>query len=261
MRVLLVIPARYASTRLPAKPLADIGGKPMIQRVWEQGRLAKGVDEVVVATDDARIADVVKRFGGTAVLTSPGHATGTDRIAEVASANPADVYVNLQGDLPFAPPSMVEALIGAFDDPAVRMATLAREITDPADVYSPHVVKVVMDRRGNALYVSRAPIPHVRDRADRGSGETLPPGTYYQHFGLYGYRREVLTAFTRWPEGRLESLEKLEQLRALEHGCPIRVVLTTARTEEVNTPEDLERVRGAPAGAGASEAATRGRDR
>jgi len=129
MKVLLVIPARYASTRLPAKPLVDIGGKPMIQRVWEQGRLAKGVADVVVATDDARIADVVARFGGTAVLTSPGHATGTDRIAEVASGHPADVYVNLQGDLPFAPPSMIEALVGAFGDPSVRMATLAREIT------------------------------------------------------------------------------------------------------------------------------------
>lgn len=261
MRVLLVIPARYASTRLPAKPLVDIGGKPMIQRVWEQGRLAKGVADVVVATDDARIADVVARFGGAAVLTSPGHATGTDRIAEVASAHPADVYVNLQGDLPFAPPSMIEALVGAFGDPAVRMATLAREITDPADVYSPHVVKVVTDRRDNALYFSRAPIPHVRDRADRGSGEVLPPGTYYQHFGLYGYRRDLLIEFTRWPEGRLEALEKLEQLRALEHGCPIRVVLTKERTEEVNTPEDLERVRVALAGTGASEAATRGRDR
>jgi 3-deoxy-manno-octulosonate cytidylyltransferase (CMP-KDO synthetase) len=169
------------------------------------------------------------------------------------------VYVNLQGDLPFAPPSMIEALVGAFGDPSVRMATLAREITDPSDVYSPHVVKVVMDRRGNALYFSRAPIPHVRDRVDRGNGESLPPGTYYQHFGLYGYRHDLLMEFTRWPEGRLEALEKLEQLRALEHGCPIRVVLTKERTEEVNTPEDLERVRAALAGAVASEAATRGR--
>lgn len=242
MSVLLVIPARYASSRLPAKPLADIGGKPMVQHVWERGRRVKGVDEVLVATDDARIVRVVEGFGGRAVLTSSAHETGTDRLAEVAAGHSADVIVNLQGDLPLAPESMVEAVIGAFADPGVRIATLARAITDPADVYSPHVVKVVMDRRGNALYFSRAPIPHVRDRGDRGIDLPMPQ-TYYQHFGLYGYRREALLAFAGWPQGRLEVLEKLEQLRALEHGCPIRVVLTTEQTPEVNTPEDLERVR------------------
>ncbi|MEO5656231.1 MAG: 3-deoxy-manno-octulosonate cytidylyltransferase, partial [Nitrospiria bacterium] len=140
------------------------------------------------------------------------------------------------------PESMVEAVVGAFEDPDVRIATLARAIVDPEEVYSPHVVKVVMDHRGNALYFSRAPIPYVRDRGDRGL-DTPMPRTYYQHFGLYGYRREALLAFARWPQGRLENLEKLEQLRALEHGCPIRVVLTEEQTQEVNTPEDLDRVR------------------
>ncbi len=242
MNVLLVIPARYASTRLPAKPLADIAGKPMIQYVWECGRRVKTANDVVVATDDARIVAVVQGFGGEAVLTSGAHETGTDRLAEVAAGRDADVVVNLQGDLPLVAASMVEAVIEPFHDPSVRIATLAGEITDPADVYNPNVVKVVMDRHGNALYFSRATIPHVRDRKDRGLSAPMP-GTYYQHFGLYGYRRDVLLDFAHWPPGRLEQLEKLEQLRALEQGCPIRVVLTSERTEEVNTPEDLERVR------------------
>ncbi|MEW6681582.1 MAG: 3-deoxy-manno-octulosonate cytidylyltransferase [Nitrospirota bacterium] len=253
MKVLVVIPARYSSTRLPAKPLVDIGGKPMIQRVWERGCAARGVDQVVVATDDQRIVRVVESFGGRAVMTSPSHPSGTDRLAEVAAQHPADVYVNLQGDLPFAPPTMIEAAVRAFDDPAVRLSTLARPITEAADVYNPHVVKVVMDRHGNALYFSRSPIPFIRERADRGL-DVLPAETYFQHFGLYGYRRDVLVAFAGWPKGRLEDLEKLEQLRALENGCPIRVVVTAEATLEVNTPEDLEQAR-----AGVARPATGGR--
>lgn len=253
MKVLAVIPARYASTRLPAKPLADIGGKPMIQRVWERGCAARGVDEVVVATDDERIVKVVETFGGRAVMTSPAHASGTDRLAEVAAHHPADVYVNLQGDLPFAPPTMIEAVVRAFDDPAVRLSTLARPITEAADVYNPNVVKVVMDRLGDALYFSRSPIPFVRDRSDRGL-DAPSPDTFYQHFGLYGYRRRTLQEFAAWPKGRLEELEKLEQLRALENGCPIRVMVTTDTTQEINTPEDLESAR-----AGVGRPSTTGR--
>jgi 3-deoxy-manno-octulosonate cytidylyltransferase (CMP-KDO synthetase) len=242
VKVLAVIPARYASTRLPAKPLADIGGKSMIQRVWERGRAARGVDDVVVATDDERIIRVVEAFGGRALMTSPSHASGTDRLAEVAAHHQADVYVNLQGDLPFAPPSMIEHVVRAFDDPTVRLSTLARPITEAADVYNSNVVKVVMDRLGNALYFSRSPIPFVRDRADRGLAAP-PADTYFQHFGLYGYRRRTLQEFSAWPKGRLEELEKLEQLRALENGCPIRVMLTAETTQEINTPEDLESAR------------------
>jgi len=242
MKVVAVIPARYASTRLPKKPLANIGGRPMVHHVWERARAAKGVHEVVVATDDDRIVDAVKAFGGEAVLTSSSCESGTDRVAEVARFRPSDIFINVQGDLPLVPTSMIEAVIGAFDDPSVRMATLAREIHDPQDVYNPHVVKVVMNVRGDALYFSRAAIPHVRDRSDRGV-DVPQPDTFYQHFGLYGYRRDLLLEFAGWPVGRLERLEKLEQLRALEQGCPIRVVVTDEQTHEVNTLEDLERVR------------------
>jgi len=247
MKVLVVIPARYGSTRLPAKPLADIAGKPMIQHVWERGRQARGVDEVLVATDDPRIEASVKAFGGDAVLTSAAHESGTDRLAEVAATRPADILINLQGDLPLVPPTMIEAVLAPFTDPTVRMTTLAKVITNPAEIYDPNVVKVVTNQRGDALYFSRAPIPHVRDRVDRGLTEPLP-GTYYQHFGVYGYRRETVLQFAAWPQGRLERLEKLEQLRALEQGCPIRVVVTEEQTVEVNTADDLARVNALVAG-------------
>jgi 3-deoxy-manno-octulosonate cytidylyltransferase (CMP-KDO synthetase) len=233
LHAVAVVPARYASTRLPGKPLADIAGRPMIEHVYRRAADAAGIDAVVVVTDDERIVRAVERFGGIARMTASAHRTGTDRIAEAAADLDCEIIVNVQGDLPLIEPGMIAEVVAAFDDPSVRMSTLRRAITDPAEVSRPHVVKVVVDRRGDALYFSRAPIPFHRD----GGGPT------YKHIGLYGFRRDVLLEFAALPQTPLEQAESLEQLRALEHGIPIRTVATRFESIEVDTPEDLERVR------------------
>ena len=228
-----VIPARYASTRLPAKALADIAGRPMIEHVYRRTAEARGVDAVVVATDDQRIAAAVERFGGIARMTDAAHRTGTDRIAEIARALACDILVNVQGDLPLVEPEMIAQVIAPLkSDPAVRMATICTAIADPAEYTRPSVVKVVADAFGNALYFSRAPIPF---------GDAARA---YKHIGMYAYRREFLLQFAALPQTPLERAESLEQLRALEHGFPIRVVETQYESlVEVDTPEDLERAR------------------
>ncbi|MBI3909984.1 MAG: 3-deoxy-manno-octulosonate cytidylyltransferase [Armatimonadetes bacterium] len=230
-----IIPARFASSRLPGKLLAKIAGKPMVQHVWERARRVRGLAAVIVATDSAAVCEAVAAFGGVARLTSAGHRTGTDRLAEVARDLDADLVVNIQGDEPLLDPEEVENLIAPFDTrPDLMMATLATPIQVPGDIHDPSVVKVVVDQAGYALYFSRLPIPYYRD------GQ---PGEYLKHIGLYAYRREFLLRFASLPPTPLEQAEQLEQLRALEHGYRIAVVRTEQDSIGVDTPADLDRVR------------------
>jgi 3-deoxy-manno-octulosonate cytidylyltransferase (CMP-KDO synthetase) len=239
----VIIPARFGSTRLPGKALADIAGRPMVCHVADRAGRARGIARVIVATDDTRIRDAVARAGGEAMLTGSQHPTGTDRLAEVARGLEADVLVNVQGDLPLLEPTMVEALAGRMAaEPALAMATVATPLRDEADWRSPHVVKVVVDAADRALYFSRSPIPHDRD-GSRPAGEPLG----WRHVGMYAYRRDVLLALAALPPSPLERREQLEQLRALEHGIAIGVVrwTGTAPLIEVDTQADLERARAA----------------
>jgi 3-deoxy-manno-octulosonate cytidylyltransferase (CMP-KDO synthetase) len=235
-----IIPARYASTRLPGKPLLDIAGRPMIEHVYRRAAEARGVDAVVVATDDQRVADAVQRFGGIARMTGSQHKTGTDRIAEVARDLRCAIVVNVQGDEPLVDPSAITQMVDALNaDPTLGIATLRTPIRHGEDYASPHVVKVVVDERDNALYFSRAPIPHYREGPPEG-------GRYaYKHLGLYAYRRDFLLRLAELPQTVLEQAESLEQLRALEHGCRIRAVETKHDSIGVDTPDDLDRVRSA----------------
>ena len=239
----VVIPARFGSTRLPGKALADIAGRPMVCHVADRARRARGIARVIVATDDPRIRDAVTQAGGEAILTGSQHPTGTDRLAEVARGLEADVLVNVQGDLPLLDPTMVEALAGRMAaEPALAMATVATPVRDEADWRSPHVVKVVVDAADHALYFSRSPVPHDRD----GSRPASEPFGW-RHVGMYAYRRDVLLALAALPPSSLERREQLEQLRALEHGIAIGVVRWrgTAPLIEVDTQADLERARAA----------------
>lgn len=238
MKILAVIPARYASTRFPGKPLISIAGKPMIERVWERARRASLVSQVIVATDDERIVKAVKSFGGEAVLTRADHRSGTERVAEVAVAHPdAEIVVNVQGDMPLIEPAAIDAGIEAVrSDEDVRVGTLAAPITNPAEIMDPNVVKAVLDFDGNALYFSRAPIPWVRDRGGPVHAKHL------KHVGLYVFRREALLEFATFPQGDVERIEQLEQLRWLENGYRIRVAETEYKSVEVDTPEDVRRV-------------------
>jgi 3-deoxy-manno-octulosonate cytidylyltransferase (CMP-KDO synthetase) len=243
----IVIPARYASTRLPGKPLADIAGQPMIVRVAAAARRARS-EGVWVATDDERIAAAVRHHGFDAVMTSANHASGTDRIAEVADQlkwDDADIVVNVQGDEPLLDPALIEAVANALrGDPDAAMATAAHPLTTAADFFNPNVVKVVCDVRSRALYFSRAPIPWDRDRF-AVSRDALPVDSpARRHIGLYAYRVSFLRRFGQLAASPLEGCETLEQLRALWHGYPIQVVSTDhLPAAGVDTPEDLERVR------------------
>lgn len=214
----------------------------MIEHVYRRAASAPGADAVVVATDDARIALTVERFDGIVRMTRSIHRTGTDRVAEVAAALECDIVVNVQGDLPLLEPEMVTQVLQPFDsDTSVQMSTLRRQITDQADYTNPNVVKVVVDRNGDALYFSRSPVPHVRDDPPYvGAGVSRP---FYKHIGLYAYRRPFLLTLTDLPQTPLEVAESLEQLRVLEHGYRIRTVETQHESIEVDTPDDAERVR------------------
>jgi 3-deoxy-manno-octulosonate cytidylyltransferase (CMP-KDO synthetase) len=237
MKVLGIIPARYASTRLPGKPLVDILGKPMIRHVYENASRSKALDELIVATDDERILAAVEAFGGKARLTSREHNTGTDRAAEVAAAMEEEVVVNIQGDEPFVEPGMIDEIVQPLlDDPELLMCTSMHEVSDPQDFANPNVVKVVVDLSGNALYFSRSLIPYPR----RSEGHRV-----FEHIGLYAYRKVFLLKYARLPQTPLEKLESLEQLRALEHGYRIRVVETRRNyiPLSVDTPEDLQKAR------------------
>lgn len=236
-RVVVIIPARYESTRLPGKPLADIDGQPMIQRVYERAAQARGVERVLVATDDTRIRDAVRGFGGDVAMTGREHRTGTDRIAEVARTLDAEVVVNVQGDLPLLDPAIVgAALAPMLADAGLPMATISTPITSREDFANPNVVKVVTDRDGYALYFSRSPLPCHRDGAPSGA-------LGHKHIGLYVYRRDFLLSFAQLTPTPLEQAEQLEQLRALEWGFRIKVTAVEAASIEVDTPRDLERAR------------------
>jgi len=233
-RVAVVIPSRYGSTRLPGKPLAQIDGRPMIWYVWDKARRAKIPSRVVVATDDERIASVVRGFGGEALMTSPECASGTDRVAEAARGMDEEIFINLQGDEPLMDPSVVDAVaLPLVTEPDVLMATAALPGEDPGEFARPSVVKVVTDARGDALYFSRAPIPHYRDAGT---------GPYRKHLGIYGYRRDFLFRVAALPPSPLEEAERLEQLRVLQAGYRIRVVDVGHDSVGVDTPEDLKAV-------------------
>ncbi len=234
LHIVVVIPARYHSTRFPGKPLADIAGRSMIEHVYARATAAPGVDAVVVATDDARIAQAVERFGGLVRMTRSTHRSGLDRIAEVAADLDCDIVVNVQGDEPLLEPQMIAEVVEPIDsDATLRMSTLRRRISDPADNSNPNVVKVVVDLEGNALYFSRSAVPFVRDAA----------APLFKHVGLYAYRRAFVCELASLPQTPLEISESLEQLRAIEHGFRIRAIETRYDSIGVDTPEDLERVR------------------
>jgi 3-deoxy-manno-octulosonate cytidylyltransferase (CMP-KDO synthetase) len=238
VKIWVVIPSRYAALRMPGKPLAPIAGKPMIQRVWERASQAKLVSRVVVATDDARIRDVVAQFGGNAIMTRADHSCGTSRIAEVAvSAPEAAIFINVQGDEPLVSPEAIDELAAAIsDDETVQLATLATALANPKDIMDPNVVKVVLDFDDDALYFSRAPIPWVRDTNSKVRARHL------KHLGLYAYRREALLEYETLPPGELERVEQLDQLRWLENGFKMRVAETVHDSVSVDVPEDVARV-------------------
>ncbi len=243
MGVTVVIPARYASTRFPGKPLADLCGKPMIQWVYERSSLCESVDRVIVATDDARIAEVVTAFGGEVAMTRSDHATGTDRLAEVAAGLDDDLVVNVQGDEPMIDPAMIQAAVAPLlADGSIPMGTLKTPLTSLAEYRDPNVVKVVTDQQGFALYFSRSPIPYPRDFSSDLEQRWAELATA-RHIGLYVYRREFLLGYPHMQAMPLETQECLEQLRALEHGFRIRVAETALPGQGVDTPEDLERVK------------------
>jgi 3-deoxy-manno-octulosonate cytidylyltransferase (CMP-KDO synthetase) len=234
--VIVIIPARHASSRLPGKPLLKHTGKYLIQHVYERALQAKLPSQVIVATDDPRIESAVRRFKGNVMMTRRDHASGTDRVAEVARKVPGDLIINLQGDEPMIDPAALDLLISLLQNSSAKMATLATPLSSLEAWRNPNCVKVVLDDCGDALYFSRSPIPYVRDATP-----DLKSGRFLQHVGMYGYRREFLLEYAATPPGALEKLEKLEQLRALAMGATIRVGTIAQSTLGVDTRDDYDR--------------------
>ena len=236
-----VIPSRYASHRLPAKPLVDLCGKPMVQRVYEQAKKSRLLDRVVIATDDVRIEEAVKRFGGDVMLTSQDIASGSDRVAAVALHMAGDIFVNIQGDEPLIAPEMIDQGIRLLlDDTSAPVGTLIKQISLQEELLNPNIVKVVLSHDGYALYFSRSIVPYVRGEED--TRQWLARHTFYKHIGLYIFRREFLLQYAQLPVSQLEMAEKLEQLRILEAGYKIKTGITTYESIPIDTPEDVARV-------------------
>jgi 3-deoxy-manno-octulosonate cytidylyltransferase (CMP-KDO synthetase) len=240
MKILGIIPARYASSRFPGKPLVDIAGKSMIQRVYEQVKKCVDVAEVIVATDDSRIFDHVQVFGGVAVMTADDHQSGTDRCAEVASLHPEyDVIINIQGDEPYIDPEQITKLAACFNDAGTQIATLIKKILTREELFNYNSPKVVINKLSEAIYFSRATLPHIRAQEPDNWLEFY---TYFKHIGIYGYRADVLQQITKLPISGLEKAESLEQLRWIENGYRIKVAETELETHAVDVPADLEKL-------------------
>jgi len=244
MSAIVVIPARFASTRFPGKPLSPLKGLPVIQHVYQNSLESRLASEVIVATDHPAIFEKVLSFGGKAVMTSAAHASGTDRIAEVAGSLDCDIIVNVQGDEPLVRSEMIDDVISVLDDSRASIGTLVKKIVDPAEVFDPNVVKAVFDASGYAIYFSRSPVPYHRDKWKEFDPLKLRRGdfTVFKHIGIYSYRKEALLRLAGLPPSRLESIEMLEQLRALENGMVIKVKETSFETHGVDTPNDIERI-------------------
>ena len=242
-RVLAIIPARWASSRFPGKPLANIVGVPMIRRVISQTQKAKCVTEVIVATDDTRILEVVNNNGGTAVMTSVDHESGTDRVAEVARDRDCDIVVNVQGDEPLMPPQNIDQVVmPLIGDPSTLVSSLRVLIKDPKELWNQNITKVVVDNFDSALYFSKAPIPWNRDAWSEDQPKTLNSSLWFKHVGLYAYRKKFLMEYTSLPLTPLEKIEKLEQLRILENGFPIKVVETKFDSIGVDSEADIKNI-------------------
>lgn len=240
MKVLGVIPARYASTRFPGKPLVDIQGKSMIRRVYEQAVKASGIDQVVVATDDERIAAEVKNFGGEFIMTGTTHQSGTDRCAEVVGqVSGFDVVINIQGDEPFIDPAQIDLLISCFEDREVQLATLIKEIHTAEELFNHNIPKVILNSKKEAVYFSRQTIPYLRNAEKEN---WLKTHQFYKHIGIYGYTVPALLEITQLPPSALEIAESLEQLRWVENGYAIQTRVTAIETISIDTPEDLNKI-------------------
>jgi 3-deoxy-manno-octulosonate cytidylyltransferase (CMP-KDO synthetase) len=240
MNILGIIPARFTSTRFPGKPLVDIAGKTMIQRVYEQCQKAKSLTKVLVATDNDQIHDHVLHFGGHVTMTAPEHQSGTDRCAEIASLHPDyDVYINIQGDEPFIDPEQIDTLCQCFNQTEPQIATLIKKINTTEELINPNSPKVIINTKQEAIYFSRTSIPFLRGEEIE---KWLDKHTYYKHIGIYGYRKQTLLAITRLPISSLEYAEGLEQLRWIENGYTIQTTITSKESWAIDTPEDLQKV-------------------